>query len=91
MRAGSVAALAKVADRSLSQAWARHFYEHPEVYGQIDGIAYYNAHNDEDALVLFERAEGALTCPPDRVLRLDDPLLRPVLEDVALRNKLTFL
>src|SRR5262249_5005888 len=86
MRAGSLAALAKVADRSLSQAWARHFYDLPDVYGKIDGIAYHNAHNDEDALVLFERAEGALICAPDRVLRLDDPLLRPALEDIALRN-----
>ncbi len=91
MRVGSVAALAKVADRTLSQAWARYFYERSEFFGKIDGIAYYNAHNDEDALVLFERADGALNCPPDRVIRLDDPMLSTALEQVALQNNLTFL
>lgn len=54
MKAGSVAALAKVADHSLSQAWSRYFYERQEVYSKIDGIIYYNAHNDEEAIVLYE-------------------------------------
>lgn len=52
MRSGSVSALAKVADRLLSQAWSRYFYEQQEIYGRIDGIRYYNAHNDEDAIAL---------------------------------------
>ena len=91
MRAGSVAAISKVADRSLSQAWARHFYEHSEAFGTIDGIAYYNAHNDGDALVLFERADGALTCSPERVLRLDDPTLQDAIGDIAIKNNLNFL
>jgi hypothetical protein len=40
MKAGSVAALAKTADRELSQAWSRYFYEQEEIYGKIDGIIY---------------------------------------------------
>jgi len=91
MRAGSVAALAKIADRSLSQAWSRHFYDHPEIFGTIDGIVYFNAHNDDEAIVLFERAAGALVCPPERVLRLDDSNLRTVEEDIAWRNNLVIL
>jgi len=91
MRAGSVAALAKVADRSLSQAWARHFYENPTVFGAYDGIVYANAHNDEDAVVLVERAADALICRPEMILRLDDSALRPILEDIARANNLVFL
>jgi len=53
MKAGSVAALAKVADRSLSQAWSRYFYEQQKIYSEVDGIIYYNAHNDEEAIVLY--------------------------------------
>lgn len=91
MRVGSVAALAKTADRSLSQAWSRHFYEHPEVFGEVDGLLYFNAHNDEEAIVLFERAAGAIDCPDDQVLRLDDPDLRTIVEDIGRENNLVIL
>ena len=91
MRAGSVAALAKIADRSLSHAWARDFYESPDVYGRVDGLLYFNAHNDEEALALFERAADALACTPDAVAPLDVPGLRPLLLDLARRNNLIVL
>jgi hypothetical protein len=88
MRAGSVDALAKTADRRLSQAWARYFYEQTNTYGAVDGVVYFNAHNDEPALVLFERAEGALECPAERIIRLDDPAIRPLVLEIALRHNL---
>jgi hypothetical protein len=88
MRAGSVAALAKVAHRSLSQAWARYFYEHPGVYGEIDGLLYLNAHNDDEAVALCERCADMLTCGLDDVARLDDPDLRPLILDVARQHSL---
>jgi hypothetical protein len=88
MRAGSVAAIAKVADRGLSQAWARYFYETIQDYGLVDGIAYYNAHNDQDAVAIYERAATALECPTDQVSRLDDEALRPLVLDIALKNNL---
>ena len=88
MRAGSVAALAKIADRSLSQAWARYFYDHPDIYGLVDGLMYLNAHNDEEALALFERATDALTCTLDAVARLDAPSLRPLILDLARQSNL---
>jgi hypothetical protein len=91
MRAGSVAALAKVADRNLSQTWSRYFYEQTDLYGQIDGISFLNAHNDEEAFALYERAQSALICPDDRILPLAHPSLRPAIQQAALDNHLDFL
>lgn len=88
MRAGTKAAITKVPDRSLSQAWSRHFYETPEVYGEVDGLLYPNAHNDEEAIALYERAHDALDCPPERVMRLDDEALRPAVLEAADDNEL---
>ena len=91
MRAGSVAALAKVADRHLSQAWSRYFYEQTDLYGQIDGISFLNAHNDEEAFALYERAQSALICTDDRILPLAHLSLRPAIQQAALDNHLDFL
>lgn len=88
MRAGTKAAVAKVAERGISQAWARHFYEMVDVYDRVDGVVYPNAHNDEDAVVLCERAVDALECPPERVMRLDDEALRPTVLEAADDNNL---
>ena len=90
MKAGSVAALSKIAERSLSQAWSRYFYEQPEIYPAIDGIIYYNAHNDEEAIVLYERASDRLTCSSEQVLPLSNLSLRPFVQKVALVNNLIF-
>lgn len=75
----------------MSQAWSRYFYENPALFGAIDGVVYGNAHNDEEAVVLFERASDALICRPEMILRLDDRELRPYLEDAANANNLVFL
>jgi RES domain len=80
MRAGSVAALAKVADRHLSQDWSRYFYEQTDLYGQIDGVSFLNAHNDEEAIALYERAQSALICPDDQILPLAHLSLRPAIQ-----------
>jgi hypothetical protein len=87
MRAGSVAALAKIADHTLSQQWSRYFYEQPE-YRKCGGILYENAHNDEVAIALYERALDALDCPTTSVIRLDDPALRSEILAIARRNHL---
>lgn len=90
MAAGSVAALAKTADRALSQSWSRYFYEHSSTYRDIDGIIFYNAHNDETAVALYERCAGALVCAPHDDMRLDDRRLRPSILEVAIRTNLGF-
>jgi len=81
LAAGSVAALAATADRPLSQEWARWFYEHPADFGAIDGMAYLNAHNDDPAYALFERAEDAVEAIGH--LRLAHNLFRAQLRAIA--------
>lgn len=81
LKCGSVAALAAVPDRPLSQQWARWFYEHPKAFGNVDGISYPNAHNQYVAYALFERAEDALVVIAD--LPLADPLLRSPIRGIA--------
>ncbi len=92
MRAGTVAALAKVPDRLVTQAWSRFFYERADLYTAVDGLLFYNAHNDEEALALYERAADALYCPDGDlayVRPLADPLLLPALLTIADDNNLT--
>lgn len=75
MTAGTVAAVCKDSNHRFSQEWSRFFYETIFVYGEIDGLIFGNAHNDEDAFAVYERAvdsfEPATTCP------LRDEALRP--------------
>jgi hypothetical protein len=89
MRAGTVAAVAKC-EHALSQPWSRHFYEQTSDDGALDGLLYRNAHNDEPAVLLYERAQDALRCPTAAVVRLDHPALRMQLLDVMRQNNLTF-
>ena len=83
MRAGTVAAIGKIADRPVSQEWSRYFYEHPAHYMVVEGLMWYGAHNDEECVALYERARNAITCPPGATVRLDDPALRPELLTIA--------
>jgi hypothetical protein len=90
MRAGSVSALCATADRSLSQAWSRYFYEEA-VFQACDGLRYHSAHNNEVTLALYERAADGPDCPPDQVIALNDPLLRPELLRIALEHGMDVL
>lgn len=87
MRAGTVLAISS-ADHALSQAWSRYFYEHPEIYGEIDGLIYANAHNGADAVALYERASGGLSCPPARDWPLSDPVIETLIREIAHANNL---
>lgn len=89
MCAGTLAAIAKCEHR-LSQPWSRYFYENQVDFDAIDGLVYRNAHNDEPAVVLYERAQTALACPAGSVARLDHPALRPLLIEIMRRNNLVF-
>lgn len=62
MRAGSVAALTKDGRFCISQQWSKFFYENKFLYGEIDGLIYGNAHNDEDSVVFYERAKNKSKC-----------------------------
>jgi len=87
MNAGTVAAIA-ACDHHLSQPWSCYFYENPATYTHIDGILYPNAHNHEVALALYERVKDDLTCPPDSVIPLNHPDLRPTLLHIMFVNSL---
>ena len=88
MRAGSVAALAQTADREFSQEWSRYFYENEEIYEKIDGIIYYNAHNYEESIAVYERAKDGLDPNPNQIIQLSDPGLRSYIQEIALDNNL---
>jgi hypothetical protein len=88
MRAGTVAALAKEASRPLTQAWSRCFYEQVATYTTVDGLVYFNAHDDETAFALYERCADTFHCPTSSVRRLDHPALRPHLLVIADRHNL---
>ncbi len=59
--AGTVSAITNDGTRVLTQAWGCYFYENTQIYGQIGGIIFNNAHNSEEAIALFERAKNQIT------------------------------
>lgn len=86
--AGSVAALTKIADRTLTQEWSRYFYRDPDrYYRAVDGVRYQNAHNDALAFALYERA-APLAKLEDRALA--DPELQDELFVLADLHGLLF-
>jgi hypothetical protein len=89
MRAGANdATLAKTDKRGMSQAWSRYFYEQKQIYPDIQGIIYHNAHNGEEAIAIYERAKHLLTCPPENVLSLKHELFRGLILKAADENNL---
>jgi hypothetical protein len=73
IRAGTIHAIGQIEDRSKTQAWSRYIYDNAAIYGDVDGIIYANAHNGEDAILLYERAETAIDRSTQRVRRLAAP------------------
>lgn len=90
MRAGAVSAICSTADRCLSQAWARYFYE-TRLFQPCDGIRYHSAHNNEAAIALFERAKDGLTCMPAQVVPINHPLIRADLLSIALQHNMDLM
>ena len=89
MTAGTVAGISACEHR-LSQSWSRYFYEHPEIYNDIDGILYPNAHNHEVVLALYERAEHDLACASRQIIPLRHLELRPTVLRIMVDNSLVF-
>ena len=81
MGAGTVAAISSITQRDISQAWGKYFYEHPELYDEIEGLIFSGAHNGEDAIVLYERAKPKIESARVEILNLNHPdLVAPILE-----------
>lgn len=89
MKAGTIAAIAQTEHHFKSQDWARGIYQYPGLE-HVDGIYYRAAYTNHLAVALFERAQSALNYARADVIRLDDPLLRPALLDIATRCNLLF-
>lgn len=91
MKAGSGAALSSIPDRKLSQAWSRYFYDNCDLYGEIDGIIFSNAHNQDTAIALYERAEPKLQAARIQSIPLAAESLQHLIAECALDNGLIFL
>ena len=88
MKAGTVAAVSAIAQRSISQAWGRYFYEHPHLYQKVDGLIFNNAHNAEEAIALYERAKRQITSADVKAIELNHPELRSAIFKIANRHDL---
>ncbi|MEM8830968.1 MAG: RES family NAD+ phosphorylase [Cyanobacteria bacterium P01_G01_bin.19] len=87
--AGSVAAMAVDGRRRLTQAWSRYFYENPNLYSNIEGLIFNNAHDGEPAIALYERAASKLLSADVSVLDLNEPTIRETV--LAIANRLNLL
>ena len=88
MAAGSVAALGSVADRLVSQAWSRYFYEQTDIYQKVDGILYSNAHNGEKAVALYERSEPIISNALIQTRPLKDQSIRHLIDAAVAQNNM---
>ena len=81
MGAGTVSAVSAITQRDISQAWGKYFYEHPELYDEIEGLIFSGAHNGEDAIMLYERAKVKIESARVEILNLNHPdLVAPIFE-----------
>jgi RES domain len=90
MRAGTVAAIS-ARDHSLSQPWSRYFWEHSEIYGELDGLFYLSAHNGQPAVALYERGRDGLEVPRGHDALLTDPAVLAAVRRAALDHGLVLL
>ena len=75
----------------LTQAWSRHFYENPMTFGNVDGLIYSNAHNDDDAIMLYERARPTIARAGQNIRRLAHPDFDAELRDIHNRTGLDYI
>ena len=70
IRAGVIHGIGQIEQASKTQAWSRYFYETDATYGKTHGLLYANAHNGEDAVLLYERASIAIASAHQTIRRL---------------------
>ena len=88
MRARTVSAISKESSRRFSQEWSRFFYDTTFAYTAVDGLVFYNAHNDEEAFAFYERTSDAFKCTAADVRPLRHDSLRAAVRDIAITNGL---
>ncbi len=87
--AGATSSMVVDGRRKLTQAWSRYFYDNSDLYGEIDGLIFNNAHNGEEAIALYERAVKQLSSASISTLNLNEPTMRESILKVA--NQLNLL
>jgi hypothetical protein len=83
MAAGTVTAISAITQKEITQAWGRYFYEHIELYGEIDGLMFSGAHNGEDAIALYERAESVIHSSKLKAMDMASDTLRKTVIHIA--------
>jgi len=83
MAAGTVSAISGITQRDITQAWGRYFYEHTELYGKVDGLIFSGAHNGEDAIALYERAELIIFASKVKTIDMANETLRSTIHHIA--------
>jgi hypothetical protein len=85
--AGTIPAIGAITPRAVTQAWARWWYEHPQL-SSADGVLFSSSHSGEDSLALWERARGKLECPRGQHWPLESPSLADEIQVAADRLRL---
>jgi hypothetical protein len=83
MASGTVTAISAITQKEITQAWGRYFYEHIELYGEIDGLIFSGAHNGEDAIALYERAESVIHSSKLKEMDMASDTLRKTVIHIA--------
>jgi hypothetical protein len=83
MAAGTVTAISAITQTKITQAWGRYFYEHIELYDRVDGLIFSGAHNGEDAIALYERAEAIISSSKVKEIDLKNETLRSTILKIA--------
>ncbi|NJK58199.1 MAG: RES family NAD+ phosphorylase [Pleurocapsa sp. SU_5_0] len=83
MAAGTVTAISAITQREITQAWGRYFYEHLELYDRVDGLIFSGAHNGEDVIALYERAEETINSSKVKVINLGSETLKSTILRIA--------
>jgi hypothetical protein len=83
MAAGKVTAISAITQKEITQAWGRYFYEHLELYDRVDGLIFSGAHNGEDTIALYERAEAIISSSKVKEIDLKSETLRSTILKIA--------
>jgi hypothetical protein len=83
MAAGTVTAISAITQKEITQAWGRYFYEHIELYDRVDGLIFSGAHNGEDAIALYERAESVIHSSKLKAMDMASDTLRKTVIHIA--------
>jgi hypothetical protein len=90
MLVGSTTKIAKDSAREDTQAWSRYFYDHTQIFKQVDGLIYANSHNDETVICFYERAISKPEHTESFNLPLDSPGLQPEIQKTCFDNGMEY-